>query len=104
MKVRASPRSSLAAELLSARRYLMAALGETTGERWSSRADPVYSPMGWHVGHIAAVQARWLLPGEEPRFGGFFDPAQTPKPQRTQLPSPQELKAWLEEVLARVCG
>ena len=37
--------------------------------------SPAYSPAGWHLGHVAAMQARWLLPGDRTaeRFGGFFD-------------------------------
>jgi formylglycine-generating enzyme required for sulfatase activity len=104
MKARASVRGSLARGLLSARRFLLAALEEVPEERWAEQPSPAYSPIGWHLGHVASVQARWLLPGQEPRYGELFDPALTAKPGRKELPPPAELRAWLLEVFDRVCA
>src|SRR5438067_7721793 len=104
MKVHPSIRGSLAAELRGARQFLTAALGEAPESLWAERPSQAYSPIGWHLGHIASVQARWLLPGEEPRYGELFDPMQTEKPARTALPSPAELLAYLDEVFERVCA
>ena len=68
------------------REVLLAALADVPEERWAQSPGPAYSPVGWHLGHVASVQARWLLPGEERRYGDFFDPQQTAKPSRRELP------------------
>ena len=104
MKTRASPRRSLSGELLEGRRFLLAALADVPEERWAQSPGPAYSPVGWHLGHVASVQARWLLPGEERRYGDFFDPQQTAKPSRRELPPARELRAYLDEVLDKVCA
>jgi len=92
------------AQLAQARAFLLKALARLPDDRWGEGPSPAYSPVGWHLGHVAAMQARWLLPGDRAgeRFGGFFDPTQTAKPARTELPSPEELRGWLAEVLERV--
>jgi ergothioneine biosynthesis protein EgtB len=97
-------REGPAAQLLEARAFLLKATGRLPADRWSERPSPAYSPVGWHLGHVAAMQARWLLPGDPAgeRFGGFFDPTQTAKPARAQGPSPEDLRAWLAEVLDKV--
>jgi formylglycine-generating enzyme required for sulfatase activity len=104
MKARVSTCGSLAAELPGARRFFLAALEEAPEGRWGERPSPAYSPTGWHVGHVASMQARWLLPGEKPRYGEMFDPFQTAKPARGELPPPSELRAYLEEVFDRVAS
>ncbi|MBZ0325691.1 MAG: DinB family protein, partial [Alphaproteobacteria bacterium] len=37
---------------------LVADLGET---ELRAQPDPGFSPLGWHVGHIAFTEGRWLL-------------------------------------------
>ena len=93
-----------AAQLLEARAFLLKATGRVPAERWGEQPSPAYSPVGWHLGHVAAMQGRWLLPGDPAgdRFGGLFDPTRTAKPARAEVPSPEELRAWLAEVLEKV--
>jgi iron(II)-dependent oxidoreductase len=86
--------------LRSARRYLLAGLPPE--EIWAERPSEAYSPIGWHVGHIASIQSRWLLPGEPLKFGQFFDPTAVAKDLRSALPSTQELRGYLDDVLIRV--
>ena len=95
------PVGALIAGLERARAFLLAAL--PAEELWARQPSPAYSPVGWHLGHIAAVQERWLLPGETPRYGRFFDPAATAKASRAQQPPPAALRGYLESTLARVC-
>jgi len=82
-------------ELWDARERLLASAARVPHERWAERPAPQYSPAGWHVGHVAATLARWLLP-EEP--GRLFDPFVTPKDQRGALPAPRELLDELDRV------
>jgi gamma-glutamyl hercynylcysteine S-oxide synthase len=102
VKARAAAADPLVGELDSARRFLTRALSRVPDELWNVQVSPSYSPTGWHVGHVAAVQERWLLPGEEPRYGALFDPVAVDKPARVTLPEPAALKAYLDEVLQRV--
>jgi iron(II)-dependent oxidoreductase len=92
-------RDPLVTALRSSRKFLLANLPPE--ELWAEQPSEGYSPIGWHLGHIASMQARWLLPGEPLQFGQFFDPLQTAKPLRATLPSPKELRAYLDDVHAR---
>src|SRR5205085_3051705 len=104
MKASAPARNPLISELESARRYLRQVLARSPESIWGVQPSEAYSPIGWHLGHVAAVQARWLLPGEPPRHGPLFDPIATGKLSRApQLPAPQEIRRYLDEVLERVC-
>lgn len=104
MRAQATAHDPLIDELMSARRFLRAALDGVPDELWGAQLSPSYRPIGWHVGHVAAVQARWLLPGERARHPKLFDPAAIAKDARPgQLPEPPELRAFLEEVLERIC-
>jgi formylglycine-generating enzyme required for sulfatase activity len=102
MRARAAVPDPLLAELESARRFLQQALAPVPDRLWSQRPSPAYSPIGWHLGHVAAVQVRWLLPGEPQPFDALFDPAATAKPARGRLPEPDQLRALLDDVLERV--
>lgn len=65
---------------------------------------PDFSPIGWHLGHIAMFEELWVLQhahGEEPSRpmeSRFFDPALTPKENRGDLPS----RGWLLSHAAEV--
>jgi len=102
MKARAAAADPLIQELESARRFFSRALARVPEELWSVQISPAYSPIGWHVGHVASVQERWLLPGEPLRYGQMFDPLAMAKPKRVELPRPADLKAYLGDVLGRV--
>ena len=93
MKARAAARDPLVAELESARQFLLSVLPPE--EFWLEQPAPAYSPIGWHLGHIAGQQERWLLPGEPARYGSTFDPAATAKAVRVRLPLASDLRAGL---------
>jgi hypothetical protein len=94
-----APRDPLVSALRSARRHLLAHLPPE--DLWAAQPSNSYSPIGWHLGHIAAVQARWLLPGEPAQFDRLFDPGRTEKTMRNALPTPKELRAYLDDVHGR---
>src|SRR5207248_3193278 len=88
----------------SARRFLRQALAPIPDSIWGTQPCAAYSPIGWHVGHVADILARWLLPGEPQKHGRLFDPVATGKQLRApQLPPPAEIRSHLDEVLERVC-
>src|SRR5205085_8095898 len=104
VRARATAQDPLIAELESARRFLQQAVDPVREELWARQPSPAYSPIGWHLGHVASVQARWLLPGEPQEYGQLFDPAAVAKPARGKLPRPSELRCLLDDVLERVCA
>jgi iron(II)-dependent oxidoreductase len=93
-------RDPLVTALRSSRRFLLANLPPE--DLWTEQPSEAYSPIGWHLGHIAAMQARWLLPGEPQQYGQSFDPQATAKTLRATLPPPKELRAFLDDVHLRV--
>ena len=102
MRARAAVREPLVGELESARRFLLRAMAPIPEALWTRQPSAAYSPIGWHLGHVAAIETRWLLPGEPARYGVLFEPAATVKSARVKLPSPSELRAWLADVHRRV--
>src|SRR5207249_9219208 len=104
MKARAAAPDLLISELESARRFLQRAVDPVPETLWAEQPSPTYSPIGWHLGHVASMQSRWLLPGEPQQYGPLFDPRATAKTSRLRLPSPYELRVWLDDVLERVCA
>ena len=102
MKARApAPENALVAGLERAREFLFANLPPPAF--WYEQPTPAYRPIGWHLGHIAAAQERWLLPGSPPAHPELLDPALAQKPLRMQLPDAEELRAYLDGVFGRVC-
>jgi len=66
---------------------------------------PDWSPIGWHLGHIAYTEGYWLLArcaGDErlaKRYGARFVTTEVPKDRRAAiLPSRAELTAYLRDV------
>jgi formylglycine-generating enzyme required for sulfatase activity len=104
MKAPVTARNPLIDELESSRRFLQRAVDAVPAELWSRQPSPWYSPIGWHLGHVALMQARWLLPGERLDLPPLFNPVTTAKPARVRLPSPEELRAMLDDVFERVCA
>ncbi len=103
---RSSARASLDADLDACRAGTLA-LFEGIGEGLFRRSlHPDFSPVGWHLGHIALTEAMWLL--------GDGDPATTPalrrafaqdglaKAERCRIPGRDDTLAYLDRVRAAV--
>ncbi|MFI4986490.1 MAG: SUMF1/EgtB/PvdO family nonheme iron enzyme [Alphaproteobacteria bacterium] len=75
-----------------------------------AQPDPDFSPIGWHLGHIAYTEALWLAPGADPHpeWQTLFRQDGMPKAARRQLPSHAALEDYLAAVrslvLARLDG
>lgn len=106
VKARAAVRDPLVDELRAARRFLLDGAALVPDRKWREQPSPAYGPVSWQVGHVAATQARWLLPGEAvpERVAAFFEPVAPARTGRTKAPTPDELRACLDEVLDRVCA
>ena len=71
------------------------------------QAHPDFSPVGWHLGHIAFTESLWILehlaqqPCPFPHYRQLFAADGLPKSQRQQLPSLDELLAFLADIRQR---
>lgn len=72
------------------------------------QAHPEFSPVGWHLGHIAFTEAYWILErlaGLSPLFEQYhklFAADGLPKSERQNLPSLSEIHNYLDTVRTKV--
>lgn len=72
------------------------------------QAHPDFSPVGWHLGHIAFTESLWILehlaqqPCPFPQYRRLFAADGLPKDQRQQLPPLAELLSFMASVRQRV--
>ena len=73
-----------------------------------NQAHPDFSPVGWHLGHIAYIEAYWLLercagmPPLFPEYQQLFLADGLPKTQRVNLPPLSEVRYYLDAVREKV--
>ena len=73
-----------------------------------TQSHPDFSPVGWHLGHIAFTESLWILEqlaGQRCRFPQYkklFAADGLPKAERQNLPNLSELLAFLADVRAEV--
>nr|WP_238360621.1 ergothioneine biosynthesis protein EgtB [Iningainema tapete] len=72
------------------------------------QAHPDFSPVGWHLGHIAYTESLWLLercadlPCLFPQYRKLFAADGLPKNQRVKLPNLEEIRYYLDTVRDKV--
>lgn len=72
------------------------------------QAHPDFSPVGWHLGHIAFIESLWLLersakiPRLFPEFGSLFVADGLPKTKRRELPTFSQIYDYLDTVRSKV--
>ena len=72
------------------------------------QAHPDFSPVGWHLGHIAFTEAYWILescagfPGIFPEYRQLFAADSLTKAERQKLPPLEVIEDYLETVRTRV--
>ena len=73
-----------------------------------SQAHHDFSPVGWHLGHIAYIESFWVLenmadlPCLFPQYRQLFAADGLPKSQRVQLPQIEEIIYYLKIVRTKV--
>jgi len=73
-----------------------------------SQYHPDFSPVGWHLGHIAYTESLWLLEHSAglrclfPQYRKLFAADGLPKSQRVQLPNLPEMRYYLHTVRVKV--
>lgn len=71
-------------------------------DRLCRQAHPDFSPVGWHIGHIAYTEAQWILerfaghPPSFPEYRRLFAADGLPKAERQHLPDIQTLYRYLD--------
>ncbi|AGY60660.1 ergothioneine biosynthesis protein EgtB [Gloeobacter kilaueensis] len=77
-------------------------------EQFCCQADPDFSPVGWHLGHIAFTEGLWILehsaglPRFAPEFGCLFAVDGLPKAQRTALPPTGDIYDYVRAIRSQV--
>ncbi len=81
----------------------LARAGTLGDEALRAQPDPAFSPIGWHIGHIAYTEALWLTPEADPHpeWELLFRQDGLPKRARRNLPSAPRLAEYLTAVRAR---
>lgn len=91
------------------REKTLALIAPLTDAQWVQQVHPDFSPIGWHVGHIAYTEALWLLgePLPYPELAPLFRADGYPKAERSRLLPPRHIlltyvQTIREKVLAQL--
>jgi len=93
-----------ASALEEARTHTLQLFAALADEDLRRQVHPDFSPLGWHLGHIGVVESFWVRqqcqgqPSLSPFYDFFFTPTENPKSERMQLPSGEEILAYLRTV------
>lgn len=95
-------------DLLRSRAHTLALVEGIDPETFCCQAHPDFSPIGWHLGHIAFTEGLWLLehagkrPPLFPPFRQLYAADGLPKDRRTQLPTWAETWDYLAAIRTEV--
>ena len=105
-----SVKTDIEQDLHQCRQLTLNILNQIDSKQFYQQAHPDFSPVGWHLGHIAFTEAYWILeylgglPPLFPEYKRLFAADGLPKTERQNLPSPEFIQDYLnivrEEVLA----
>ena len=90
------------------RRNTVALFEDMDEATFRHQVHPDFSPVGWHLGHIAYTESLWLLERSAgnaclfPQYRKFFAADGLPKSQRVQLPNLEEIYYYLDAVRKKV--
>ena len=107
----ASPQSSrqeILIQMAECRRKTLDLFTNVTDDIFSQQAHPDFSPIGWHLGHIAFTEAYWILEqcaGLSPQFSQYnrlFHARGLPKSERQNLPSIEIIRDYLQTIREQV--
>jgi gamma-glutamyl hercynylcysteine S-oxide synthase len=90
------------------RRNTLALFEDMDEATFRCQVHPDFSPVGWHLGHIAYTESLWLLERSAgtsclfPQYRKFFAADGLPKSQRIQLPKLEEIYYYLDTVRKQV--
>ncbi len=97
-----SPREAIFDALTQCREQTLKLFTAIDTDIFCQQSHPDFSPMGWHLGHIAFTEAYWILEqlaGHKPLFTEYhklFAADGLPKEERQNLPKLKVIKEYLE--------
>jgi ergothioneine biosynthesis protein EgtB len=95
-------RRALAADLRACRAATLALFGRIGPELFKRQLHPLYSPLGWHLGHIAFTEALWLLDGgrgvTSPALAHAFAVGGLAKSERVGIPDAPDVLDYVARV------
>jgi iron(II)-dependent oxidoreductase len=101
-------RRILRQDLHACRQSTLRLLNTITEKEFRQQADPAFSPVGWHLGHIAFTESLWLLehlkedPCAYPQYQILFAADGLPKNEREHLPDVSTILAFMADIRDRV--
>ncbi len=99
-----SPKETIFEALTQCREQTLKLFTAIDRDLFSQQSHPDFSPMGWHLGHIAFTEAYWILEylaGQQPlcsQYHKLFAADGLPKEERQNLPGFAVIKEYLELV------
>ncbi|WP_313934871.1 SUMF1/EgtB/PvdO family nonheme iron enzyme [Nostoc sp. FACHB-280] len=90
------------------RRKTLKLLDELDEITFCNQYHPDFSPVGWHLGHIAYTESLWLLEHSAglrclfPQYRKLFAADGLPKSERIKLPNLAEIRYYLQTVREKV--
>lgn len=100
-------RQTLWDDMIACRQSTLTLFEGLTHTELCQQAHPDFSPVGWHLGHIAFTESLWLLehlkgdPCPYPQYRQLFAADGLPKAKRQNLPSLTELLVFTQEIRDR---
>lgn len=102
-----SRRASIAAALTQTRQYILDLLSQVDESLFFKQAHLDFSPIGWHFGHIAFIEAYWILeylaelPPSFAEHQLLFAADGLPKQERQNLPSKSTTEEYLQDIRSK---
>ena len=103
-----SPRENILEALQQCRQKTLNLFKGIDSHTFCQQAHPDFSPVGWHLGHIALTEAYWILeycansPPIFPEYHQLFAADGLAKEARQNLPSLEFIEDYLETVRSKV--
>lgn len=100
-------RQQLQADLQTCRQATLDLAADLTATEYAYQAHPDFSPIGWHLGHIAFTESLWILEKLQghtcphPQYRQLFAADGLPKAERQHLPDWPTIQAFLAETRDR---
>jgi len=108
LDVQSCDRTAIYQWMQQCRQHTLALFADVDHANFCQQAHPDFSPIGWHLGHIAYTESLWLLEhlaGMSPQFPDYrrlFAADTLPKRDRVNLPTLAEVQTYLETIRAQV--
>jgi ergothioneine biosynthesis protein EgtB len=101
-------RAAIAQSLAQCRQGTLALVAQLDDTVFRQQAHPDFSPVGWHLGHIAFTESVWILehlagqPCPYPQYRRLFAADGLPKAERQNLPDWADIQTFLSRVREQV--